>query len=142
MAEEFGIEKEVLTVVSMVFFMTWAFGTLFFGGFEHKVGQVAWHPSGRWCGAAGGRTPVLWDLGDAGDAPPVRQNARATTLERQTATVAWLGFSDHGLLATAATNGQLLLYDVNGTQGEVTGRASVQSPEFAQSSRLGGAQRA
>ena len=102
--------------------------TLFFGGFEHKVGPVAWHPSGRWCGAAGGRTPVLWDLGDAGDAPPVRQNGRATTLERQTATVAWLGFSDQGLLATAATNGQLLLYDVSGTQGEATGRASVQSP--------------
>ena len=31
---------------------------------------MAWHPSGRWCASAGGRAPVVWDLGDGPDAPP------------------------------------------------------------------------
>ena len=80
-----------------------------------QVGPVAWHPSGRWCASAGGRAPVVWDLGDGPDAPPpVRRNAHAALLQAHGSSVSWLGFSPRGTLASAAPDGTLRVYELGG----------------------------
>ena len=80
---------------------------------------MAWHPSGRWCASAGGRAPVVWDLGDGPDAPPpVRRNAHAALLQAHGSSVSWLGFSPRGTLASAAPDGTLLLYELGGGGGD------------------------
>ena len=95
---------------------------------------MAWHPSGRWCASAGGRAPVVWDLGDGPDAPPpVRRNAHATLLQAHGSSVSWLGFSPRGTLAAAAPDGTLRLYELGGggTGGGGTGTGKARRQRAA-----------
>lgn len=83
---------------------------------------MAWHPSGRWCASAGGRAPVVWDLGEGTDAPPpVRRNSHAALLQAHGSSVSWLGFSPLGTLASAAPDGTLRLYELGGSGGDDAG---------------------
>ncbi|KAL1521447.1 hypothetical protein AB1Y20_021111 [Prymnesium parvum] len=96
---------------------------LFFGGgaFEQKVVPVAWHATGRLCASAGGRCPVVWDMGAAGAPPPVRRNGRASRLLGHAAAVTSLAFAppppaDESFaaarLAAAALDGRVAVYEL------------------------------
>jgi len=95
---------------------------LFFGGYERKVGPVAWDSSGRFCASAGGRSAVVWDIGPPGAPPPVRRNGRATLLLGHRSSVEWLGFApaEPAVAATivaAAAGCRVLLYSLDQREG-------------------------
>ena len=126
---------------------------LFFGGtYEQKVGPLAWGAAGRLCASAGGRRVAVWDMGQDGAPPPVRQNGRAQLVCAHSAVVTWLGFQppptavDGGMdggdggvvggdgpttmLASAASDGRVMIHrlDHTSTGRPQTNTAGVRSP--------------
>jgi len=92
-------------------------------GYEGKVRHLAFDRSGRWLATSGGRDACVWDCSGPGP------EGREPVMLAHEAPVCGVAFQrSHGLLATAAQDGAVLIWSPERTQPL---RAAVRLPAAA-----------
>ncbi len=92
-------------------------------GYEAKVRELSWHPSGRYLATGGGRQIMVWDCGKDGPA-----GTSPTILDAHSEPVSVLKYQTHGhLLASGSQDGRILFWNVRKSSNPLK-EVAIESP--------------